>query len=88
MKVASYRARGMFAGRVVEHRQVEGEQRWRIRVQTERADGQVDVHEVKPGSPLHIGALAGIVADTIAEVCGPGALLVDARMDFFVDKQP
>lgn len=86
MKVASYRHKGMFAGRVVEHRVIQGAQRWRIKVRTEREGGQIDIQEVVPLERLPMRELLSLVVATINEVCAPGEKLIDAQMDFYVEK--
>lgn len=86
MRVATFSARGLYAGRVVELRQITGAQRWRIEVMTQREDGQRDSHTIRPDQKVPISALSEIVQATIDELCEPGTKLVDARMDFYVER--
>lgn len=84
MKVATYSATGIFAGRVVELRKVQGAQRWRVRVAVAKPDGEQIEHVVEPSDRVPLGALTDIVMASIAEICQPGELLTAARMDFYI----
>lgn len=75
----------MFAGRVVEHRQIQGDQLWTVVVTVERGP-QVETHTLRPDQRIPLGALQGLVATTIAELCADKAPITRARMDFLVHK--
>lgn len=84
MRVASYRTHGLYAGRIVEHRQVQGDQRWRIRISAERVDGEVNVRTVTPAARVPLSALSTLALQAISDCCAPGERLTRASLDFYV----
>lgn len=84
IRVATYSTHGPFPSRVVELKQIQGPQRWRVIVTTQREDGQRDDIAVDASEPIPLGAMATMVMDAIKDACEDGPKLVRADMVFYI----
>lgn len=81
--VATYNARGPFAGMVVPLRHIEGAHRWVVRIAI-TIDGVKDEHTIEASEPVTLHVLRPTVFESFYEMLDGRDMVTDATMKFFI----